>query len=84
MTEQETKEVDVGELLNKPKPCDVCGRDCISITGVLIELIDDEEKNKEIAEVRELFGKTEFRVCFPCYLLSLGIKPKPSLHLTKS
>ena len=60
----------------KPRPCDVCGRDCSSVTGVLIQLIDNEESVKEVSEVRELFGKTEFRVCFPCYLISLGIRPK--------
>lgn len=62
---------------NKPRLCDVCSRDCSSVTGVLIQLSDNIQPVKEVSEVREIFGKTEFSVCLPCYLISLGIKPKP-------
>jgi hypothetical protein len=60
------------------KECDICGNEmydynngaeCIGMT------IDLTGKHSEIDRVKEMFGKTNFAICFCCWLKSLGVKP---------
>ena len=63
--------------IKQPKhACDICGRDCTELCGLEIELKDETGKIQEIKDIRKLFGKTEFSICFTCWLLALGIRPK--------
>ena len=55
--------------------CDVCGinmtdRGCTAI-GKDISVQGD---HKEFQRVENAFGKTDFKICFVCWLKSLGIK----------
>ena len=34
-----------------------------------------ESARIEYGNIKDMFGKTEFVVCYPCRLISLGIKP---------
>lgn len=63
--------------MKQPKRiCDVCGRNCTLFVGTYINLDDKTNSVPEIKSIRELFGKAEFSICFTCWLLSLGIRPK--------
>ena len=62
--------------------CDVCGEDMTDesetcLFGLEIKLKMPKKSGKvhhEICRVLETFGKTEFRICFVCWLKSLGVK----------
>ncbi|GAH92696.1 unnamed protein product [marine sediment metagenome] len=68
--------------------CDVCGVDMAddnqpfsgtSLFGLEIILKLPKKSGKvhhEICRVLETFGKTEFKICFVCWLKSLGVKEK--------
>lgn len=60
--------------------CDICGiemtepvleDDGVTIEGMEIKLEGDY---REVCRVKRIFGKTEFHICFVCWLLSLGVK----------
>jgi hypothetical protein len=58
--------------------CDVCGFDLrfdgkLTISGVQIDLLGANPARKR---VEELFGKNQFKICYVCWLKSLGVKPK--------
>lgn len=58
--------------------CDVCGENLKdesgkAVAGVVIKLLGaNPARNK----VEDIFGKNEFRICYVCWLKSLGVKPK--------
>lgn len=59
--------------------CDVCGMDLKeedgkSIVAVQVGLYGAMAESKQGKRVKELFGKTEFCICYVCQLKSLGIK----------
>lgn len=68
--------------------CDICGEDMTdedlkgkyaTLIGLEIKLKLPKKSGKvhhEICRVLETFGKTEFRICFVCWLKSLGFKEK--------
>jgi len=64
--------------------CNVCGVDMTddsgnSFIGLEIGLKLPKKSgivHHEICRVLETFGKTEFKICFVCWLKSLGIKEK--------
>ena len=58
--------------------CDLCG-DCLTHKGVTdsalgIEL-DGDHSHPQRQKVLDMFGKDRFRICYCCWLLSLGVKP---------
>lgn len=66
----------------KMMKCDVCGIEMtepvsedngVTVEGMEINL---KGEHKEVDRVRKIFGKTEFRICFVCWLLSLGVKKR--------
>lgn len=57
--------------------CAVCGYSLKDDGGfanaaVVLNLLGHPEKER----VKEIFGKTKFKICHVCYLLALGVKPK--------
>ena len=63
--------------------CDVCGEDMIdddiTLTGIEFKLKIPKKSGKvphEVCRVLETFGKTEFRICYVCWLKSLGVKER--------
>ena len=62
--------------------CDVCGRDMVDendceVVGMSLIVVDNREvmEHPEIARLRDTFGKTSFKICYVCWVKSLGIKP---------
>lgn len=66
------------------KICDVCGinmtdDDGISYIGFELNIKLPKGSGKvhhEVCRVLDTFGKTHFRICYVCWLKSLGIKEK--------
>ena len=58
--------------------CDVCGYDLRDEDGRAVSAKDVRllGATPEKQRVNELFGKTQFRICYVCYLKSLGVKEK--------
>lgn len=71
--------------------CDVCGDDMDdlikvgdsapvlhSLQGLQIDLVmmDGAKEHREYQKLLNVFGKSEFHICFTCWLKSLGVKPK--------
>ncbi len=56
--------------------CDVCGHDLRDENGLAVAAIDVKLLGAapEKERVKEIFAKTKFRICYVCYLKSLGIK----------
>jgi len=61
-----------------PCLCDVCGIDMRDEeTGKIVYgLSIHVGKCKEADRLIEIFGKADFEICFPCWVKSLGVKPK--------
>jgi hypothetical protein len=62
--------------------CSVCGDSLYeenlkeTIIGLNIRLIlRDKILHKEFEKVKDMFGTTEFNICYCCWLKSLGVKP---------
>lgn len=56
--------------------CDVCGYDCGVVQkeiGVQLKIGPDATEHER---VKEMFGQTEFVLCWCCYLKSMGINPQ--------
>lgn len=58
--------------------CDVCGENLNdergkANAGIVIQLLGANPARKR---VEEIFGKNRFRICYVCWLKSLGVKPK--------
>ncbi len=56
--------------------CDACGYNLkdgggFANAAIAISLLGRPEKER----VNEVFGKTKFKICYVCYLKSLGIRP---------
>jgi len=70
----------------KRHPCDSCGHDMYdpktnnSVTGVRIEVAvrpgEEKTAHAEFKRIIDTFGKSDFDVCYVCWLKSLGVKPK--------
>lgn len=66
----------------EPIFCDVCGTEMGTaesgtLQGIEIKVTDTTEKpHPEITRMVEVFGKTEFHICFVDWLKGLGVKPK--------
>ena len=79
--------VNHGIVVEEPSKikCSVCGDDitteaygcCTSI--VAINFVMDDE-TKEGKKVKDMFGETEFSICYACALKALGVKPKVKLN----
>ena len=61
--------------------CDVCGENMHdpargnAVMALFIDLVDDQKpKHKEYAKLKEAFGKTTFKICYKCWVKSLGVK----------
>ena len=68
----------VNNIQEKEMKCDVCSIDMTtdgnySTIGQHINL-DGRLANPEVKRVKEMFGKTNFGICFCCLLKSLGMK----------
>ena len=76
---------------NNKTYCDVCG-DCLTVelpeqptmgfvkTMIGITLTpysNNKPEHPEISKVRKEFGRTNFDICYCCWLRSLGFKPNP-------
>jgi len=70
--------------------CDVCGRSLmykkkdgeeIEVVGFRLNITDNIlcELPDFMKEIKDMFGKTEFNICFVCWIKSLGIKPKEEI-----
>lgn len=63
--------------------CDMCGNDVYDtecskeLIGIHIELSGE---HIEVRRVKNMFGKTNFAICFCCWLKSLGVKPISEMH----
>jgi hypothetical protein len=60
------------------KKCSVCDStfEEPKLIGVSIVLENTSGiANTEVEKVSNMFGKTEFHICFCCWLKSLGVKP---------
>ena len=60
-----------------PEYCDVCGinmadKEC-TVIGTNVTVQGD---HKEIRRVEDAFGKTDFKICYVCWLKSLGVKER--------
>lgn len=59
--------------------CDVCGDNLssgVTVIGIRIELPQELTTNlKEVEKVAKKFGRTQFSICYCCWLTSLGVKP---------
>ena len=61
--------------------CDVCNEELTdvekntTIIGVLFNISKLDKDHSETKRIKEIFGKTEFNICYVCWLKSLGIKP---------
>lgn len=63
--------------------CDACGEDMTdndtTLIGLKIEFDMPKKSGKvhhEICRVLDAFGKTEFKICYVCWLKSLGVKER--------
>lgn len=61
--------------------CDVCGRDMVDendceVVGYSI-IIEDlgNYLSREVKYIKETFGKADFKICYVCWIKSLGVKP---------
>lgn len=66
---------EIREKDSQPQYCDVCGinmtdKEC-TVIGTNISIQGD---HKEIRRVKNAFGKTDFKICYVCWLKSLGVK----------
>jgi len=58
--------------------CDVCEHDMYDTdidcecVGIAIKLSGE---HIDVQRVKDMFGKTDFAICFCCWLKSLGVKP---------
>jgi len=59
--------------------CDICGRGLTfngeTVIGIAFSTHDAIGAHPEGRRIVETFGKSEFTICFTCWLKSLGIKP---------
>lgn len=63
--------------------CDVCGdemedKDSGLLEGIEISVVwgvDDGPLHPEYKKLIDTFGKSEFHICFTCWIISLGVKP---------
>lgn len=58
--------------------CDACGEEIYKRIG-FVALLEEEENDLDIAKIRNKFGKTRFRICWTCVLLSFGVKARDDL-----
>lgn len=61
--------------------CDVCGDEMEDEKKVLVQGMEikitslDKEPHPEYQKLIDTFGKSEFHVCFVCWIKALGVKP---------
>ena len=57
--------------------CGICG---INMTDkectVIGKSVKVQGEHKEIQRVKDVFGKTDFKICYVCWLTTLGIKKR--------
>lgn len=53
--------------------CCICGYEFKKLNDIGLRIIFDE-KNPEYKRIKQMFGKTEFYVCWICGLKAVGIK----------
>jgi hypothetical protein len=67
-------------VVEKICECDACGFEQTAdegVWGMTLSLLPDENgvKYPEYDRVFKMFGKTEHKICWCCWLKSLGVKP---------
>lgn len=58
--------------------CEKCGVDCTALYGFALMTrgtIRDQRTQKELDEVKKVFGKNEFVWCWGCTVEAFGVKP---------
>lgn len=70
------------DIENEKDICDACGSNMYdsqhksALVGFELKFGDmAEPPHNESRRIMEMFGKNEFKICFPCWIKSLGVKP---------
>jgi hypothetical protein len=70
--------------------CNVCGSDLTntetnaSVAGMTISISTDRNIHStevEFNRVQNMFGQTEFNICYCCLIKAMGVKPKESIPM---